>query len=197
MDKRRARGERTRSRVLRRAAELASVDGLDQLSLGRLASDLDLSKSGVAVAFGSKQELQLATVAAAQDVFLEQVVAPALRAAPGIERLRALVSAWLAYVRDRVFPGGCFLVAVLPEFDTRPGPVRDALRESRRAWLDLLTGEAARAQADRDLGGDLAAEDVAFEIAAVLAAANLARNIDDDETALDRADAIIRARLDR
>lgn len=175
-DGRRRRGAQTRARVARRAAELASVDGLESLSLGQLAADLGLSKSGVAAAFGSKQDLQLATVHAAREIFVEQVVRPALDRPPGVDRLRTLVDAWLGYVEAGVFPGGCFMASVLPEFDDRPGPVRDALRDAHRDWLGLLTTEVAVAQAAGDLP-DVPADEIAFEIDALLAAANLSRNL--------------------
>lgn len=175
-DGRRRRGEQTRARVARRAAEIASVEGLEGLSLGQLAADLELSKSGVAAAFGSKQDLQLATVAAARDIFVERVVTPALAAPAGLPRLRALVGAWLDYVESGAFPGGCFMASALPEFDARPGPVRDALRESHREWLGFLTTQVELAQAGGEVP-DIPADELAFEIDALLAAANLSRNL--------------------
>jgi AcrR family transcriptional regulator len=193
-DKRRERGDRTRERVARRAAEVASVEGLVNVSLNRLAADLGVSKSGVAAAYGTKEELQLATVAAAREVFISHVVAPALAHPAGTPRLRALVDAWLEYVGSGVFPGGCFMAAVVPEFDTRPGAVRDALLEARREWIGLLTQEVSVAQRDGELAG-LSPEDLAFEIDALLAACNLTRNLSDPTGGVERTRRILYARL--
>jgi AcrR family transcriptional regulator len=193
-DKRRERGDRTRERVARRAAEVASVEGLVNVSLNQLATDLGVSKSGVAAAFGSKEELQLATVAAAREVFIRHVVAPALARPSGAERVRALIEAWLTYVESGVFPGGCFMAAVVPEFDTRPGPVRDALVASRQEWVGLLTQEVAVAQRDGELLG-LPPEDLAFEIDALLSASNLTRNLADPTGGVERARRILHTRV--
>lgn len=195
MDGRRARGDRTRDRVVRRAAEIASIEGLESLSLGQLSTDLGLSKSGVAAAFGTKQELQLATVAAAREIFVEHVVVPALAEPEGLPRLRAAIDAWLRYVHDGVFPGGCFMVAVMPEFDSRSGPVRDALAAARDEWLTFLAEQVKLAR-DDGASISLVPEDAAFEIDAVLAAANLSRNLSDDASALERARTILHQRLD-
>lgn len=193
-DKRRERGDRTRERVARCAAEVASVEGLMNVSLNQLAKDLGVSKSGVAAAYGSKEELQLATVAAARKVFISHVVAPALARPAGAARVRALVDAWLEYVESGVFPGGCFMAAVMPEFDTRPGPVRDALIASRREWVGLLTQEIAIAQRDGELVG-LPPEELAFEIDALLSATNLTRNLSDPTGGVECARSILHSRL--
>lgn len=194
MDGRRARGDRSRHLIARRAAELASVVGLEAVSLGLLAKDLDVAKSSIATLYGTTRELQLAAVAAAVGIFVEQVIEPTAQVAPGSQRLGALVDAWLDYVRRAVFPGGCFLVATAPEFDSRPGPVRDALAQARRDWLGLLTAQVARAQEDGRLAG-LPPELVAFEVDAVLASACIAANLLDDPGALDGARRIISHRL--
>ncbi len=193
-DGRRARGARTRARVAQRAAELASLDGLSGLSFGQLAGDLDLSKSGVAALYGTKQKLQLAAIAAARDIFIQQVVGPTADRQPGLPKLRALVDAWLQYVARPVFPGGCFMVATAAEFDSHPGPVRDALAQLRREWLAVLAGEIEHAQAaghSRELPATL----LAFEIDALLAAANISANLLDDPGALTAVRDILRVRL--
>lgn len=194
VDGRRIRGDRTRRRVAQRAAELASVGGLSGLSLGQLAHDLQLSKSGVAALYGTKQELQLAAVAAAREIFVEHVVARTSDAPGGLPRLRALVEAWLRYVEEPVFPGGCFMVATATEFDSRPGLIRDTLAQSRRDWLGLLTQQVNHAQAEGQLT-QLPAPLLAFEIDALLAAANTASNLLDDPTALNTAREILHVRL--
>src|SRR6476661_4051000 len=123
--RRRSDGERSRTAILREAARLATVEGLDGLSLSRLADAVGMSKSGLFAHFGSKEELQLATVEAASAIFDELVIDPAEEAAPGLPRLRAYIDGFLEHVELSVFPGGCFFVSAMSELDTRPGPVRD------------------------------------------------------------------------
>src|SRR5271170_2654060 len=110
-------GARTRDTILRAAADLASVEGLDGLSIGRLATELAMSKSGLFAHFGSKEDLQLATIEEARQRYVQQVIAPALAAGTGITRLSALCEAFLSYIERRVFPGGCFFAAAVAEFD--------------------------------------------------------------------------------
>ncbi|MGW8376748.1 TetR family transcriptional regulator [Streptomyces sp. ODS28] len=172
LDGRVERGNRTRRLILERAARIASVEGLESLSLGRLATELELSKSGVFTLFGSKRELQLATVRAAAAVYREHVVRPALEEPPGLGRVWRLCAGWLEYSERRVFPGGCFFGSVTPEFDAREGEVHDALAAARRDWVGFVEdtlGEAAGAgalRAETDTG------QLAFEIVALLEAAN-------------------------
>src|SRR3954463_16396461 len=106
--RRRSDGERSRAAILRQAARLATVDGLDGLSLARLADAVDMSKSGLFAHFRSKEELQLATVDAASAIFEELVIEPAGAAAAGLPRLRAYTTGFVDHVEDGVFPGGCF-----------------------------------------------------------------------------------------
>src|SRR6266496_3907018 len=131
LDGRIERGAHTRHAILERAAAIASVEGLDRLSIGRLATELRASKSGVFAHFGSKEELQLATVQRAGEVFVAEVIAPALRAPGGLRRLWRLCDGWLDYSKRRVFPGGCFFVSVAAEFDARPGRVREDRKSTR------------------------------------------------------------------
>jgi AcrR family transcriptional regulator len=195
MDGRRQRGDRTRGAVAARAAALASVDGLSGMTLSQLAKALGLSKSSVQAAYATKEDVQLAAVAAATDIFVTAVVAPAQHRAEGLSRVWSLVDSWLDYVERRVFPGGCFMVATLSEFDSRPGPVRDALARARQAWLALLERQVAIAQAAGDVPSSPSPEMVAFEIDALLAAANVSRNLSDDTTPLTVARALIASRL--
>jgi AcrR family transcriptional regulator len=195
MDGRRQRGHRTRGAVAARAAALASVDGLSGMTLSQLAKALGLSKSSVQAAYATKKDVQLAAVAAATDIFVAAVVAPAQHRAEGLPRVWSLVDSWLDYVERRVFPGGCFMVATLSEFDSRPGPVRDALARARQAWLALLERQVAIAQAAGDVPSSPSAEMVAFEIDALLAAANVSRNLSDDTTPLTVARVLIASRL--
>src|ERR1700693_1094574 len=134
VDKRRERGDRTRQAIVSQASKLASAEGLEAVSLQRLASELGISKSGLFAHFGSKEELQLATVDEAARVFTDEVLRPGLKTPAGLGRVWALCNAFLSYLKRGVFPGGCFFEAAVSEFDSRPGPVRDAVVEKRGYW---------------------------------------------------------------
>jgi AcrR family transcriptional regulator len=166
------KGNETRRLVLGRAVAIASVEGLGGLSLGRLATELQLSKSGVFALFGSKEELQLATVRAAQRIYWDAVLEPVQGLPPGVGKLWALAETWLEYSRTRVFPGGCFFYAVGAEFDARPGRVRDALAESGRRWYQLVLDHLAAAQQAGQLRPDADLEQLAFELISYLELAN-------------------------
>src|ERR1700752_442562 len=133
----RPRGLRTRRAILRNAVNIASVEGLEGLTMGRLASVLRISKSGLFAHFGSKEDLQCAVVEEAREIFVERVVRPAYQF-QGLQRLRALCENWLAYGEHRVFPGGCFFSAASLEFDDRPGRVRDRIVELMKKWQASL-----------------------------------------------------------
>jgi AcrR family transcriptional regulator len=157
------KGERTRAAILERAVDLATVEGLEGLTIGRLAADLSMSKSGLFAHFGSKQELQLATVAAAADRFRVQVIEPSLDVPDGGPRLRAMAEHYFEYLET--FPGGCFWGATASEYDDRPGPVRDAIAATMDLWLAELERQATAAGvADPDR--------YAFELYAVVMGAN-------------------------
>lgn len=173
-DGRLLRGARTRQKIARHAADVASLEGLNGLSLGRLAADLGLSKSGIQALFGTKENLQAAAVDAAHDAFRAAVVEPALAVPHGAARLRTLTERWIAYAETPLFPGGCFWAANLPDFDSRPGPIRDALARHQREWRALLAAEL-RYAGTANLEPDLAA----FQIDAVLTAANIAMRLGD------------------
>ena len=125
--RRRSDGERSHGAILDEAARLATVEGIEGLSLARLADAVGMSKSGLFAHFKSKEELQLATVEAASSVFAEQVTEPAALASSGLDRLRLLTDGYLSYLEAETFPGGCFFASTLAEMDTQPGPVRDRL----------------------------------------------------------------------
>ncbi|MFJ2805729.1 TetR/AcrR family transcriptional regulator [Kitasatospora sp. NPDC087271] len=181
------RGEETRRAVLHRAVAIASVEGLGALSIGRLATDLGLSKSGVFAGFGSKEELQLATVRAARRIFADAVVAPVADTPPGLARARALCESWLAYSRARVFPGGCFFYEVTAEFDARPGAVRDALADCAREWRQVIADALAEARATGGLRPGTDLDDLAFALIALLETANSQAVLHDEDTPYQRA----------
>jgi AcrR family transcriptional regulator len=174
-DGRRVRGDANRARVLRLAADMASEEGLEGLTLSRLAQDLGISRSNVHALFGgSKQELQLATVAAARARFVEAVVQPVIGRPPGLERLRGLLDSWCDYIEEDVFVGGCFVLHGLFEFGRRPGPVRDALISAQQEWTALLRRHLQIAIDD----GELVVADpeqLMFELDAALVGANATR----------------------
>jgi AcrR family transcriptional regulator len=178
-DGRLLRGARSRQAVLGHAVDVASLDGLTALSIGRLAADVGVSKSGIQTLFGAKENLQVATVAAAAAAFHAAVVEPALAADRGVARMRALIGRWIDYVCIPLFAGGCFWAANLPEFDSRPGPVRDALTGQQQEWRNLLARELRSAAASGEIV-DLDADLAAFQLDAVLLAANTALRLGDD-----------------
>jgi len=193
----RADGLRTRRTILDAAARLATIEGLEGLSIGRLAEHIGMSKSGLYAHFGSKEELQLATIETAAEIFRDDVVLPTETVEAPLARLEALCEAFLSHLERRVFPGGCFFVSAAAEFDTHPGPVKEEVASFLRGWLATLEQLAASAQQDGDLD---AAEDpaqVAFELDAYLLMANMAYLLHNDPLTLQRARAAIRARLTR
>jgi len=172
VDGRLARGDATRRAILARATDVASIEGLEGLSIGRLAADLELSKSGVFALFGSKEELQLAAVRYAGDVFADNVARPTLEVEPGIGRLHALCENWLGYSERRIFPGGCFFFHAGAEFDARPGRVHDAVAEAGTAFSAFITHTAREAQDIGELRADVDVSLLAFELHALGRAAN-------------------------
>jgi AcrR family transcriptional regulator len=170
--KRRSDGERSRGAILREAAQLATVEGITGLSIGRLAEAVGMSKSGLFAHFGSKEELQLATVETANAVFAELVIAPAESAPTGLERLRRLADGYLRYVEAGTFAGGCFFASALAEVDMHPGPVRDVLVSFTEDWLGRLASAVRAAQEEGAIDSEEDAAQLAFEIEAALFLAN-------------------------
>ena len=191
----RSDGARSRQAILRAAANLATVDGLEGISIGNLASHIGMSKSGIYAHFGSKEELQLATVETAQEIFNAEVVEPTQATVDPLEQLRALCQGFLSYVERRVFPGGCFFASTTAEFDTRPGPVKDKIAEVQQGWNELLQQLIRDAQAAGSL--DVAQDplQLAFEIYAFLLWGNTAFVADNDAGHLTRARVAITNRL--
>lgn len=170
---RRSDGDRNRAAILREAARRATVEGLDGLSLSRLAEAVGISKSGLFGLFGSKEELQLATIDTARTIFEELVIEPADAATAGVPRLRAYVTGFLDHVEESVFPGGCFFISAMGELDTRPGPVRDQAMAFSHHWLTLLAEQVATAQAAGDLDPGADPQQVAFELHAFMVLGNM------------------------
>lgn len=195
LDGRVERGNRTRQSVLRRTVEIASVEGLEALTVGRIAAELELSKSGVFALFGSKQELQLATVREAARIFTERVLRPAGEAPAGVGRVWRLCELWLEYSRSRVFPGGCFFYGVMAEFDARTGPLHDAAVRAQRDWSARMERAIDEARGTGELRADTDVPQLAFELIALLETANALSVLHDEESAYRRARAGIVRRL--
>jgi AcrR family transcriptional regulator len=193
----RADGARSRQAILHAATELATVVGLDGLSIARLAERVGMSKSGLFAHFRSKEDLQMATIDAAAEMFHREVWQPGMAAPAGVRRVFSLCEAFFAYLERAVFPGGCFFVAAAAELDAKQGPVRDHLREVYSRLLETLAGVIREAQV---LGEIDRAEDVAqltFELDSLMLGANFAYVFFGDPAALDRARLAIRRRLAR
>ncbi len=191
----RTKGERTRAAILDEATRLATVDGLEGLSIGELAQATGMSKSGLYAHFGSKLDLQLATVEAARQTFVAEVLRPALNAPKGIERLLAACESFLSHVERRVFPGGCFFSAAAVDVGTRPGPVHDAILAQRLDWLALLERLADEATELGELEPNPDPPQLAFELQALLVAANTSFILQGDTAVFERALVAIRERL--
>jgi AcrR family transcriptional regulator len=193
----RADGERSRRAILEAAASLATVEGIDGLSIGRLAEHVGMSKSGLYAHFGSKQELQLATIDTAREIFAADVTVPALEADPGVSRVLALCDAFLLHLERGRFPGGCFFVSTAIELDAKEGPVVDYLREVSVEFVETLTAEVLQAQELGELPRDLDVPQLVFELDSFLIGANLAFVFFRNASALDRARAAVRGCVDR
>src|SRR5215216_4153714 len=194
---RKAQGERTRKAILEAAVHIASAEGLEGLTIGRLALELSMSKSGLFAHFGSKEDLQVATVEAARAIFIKEVIKPAFEAAQGLTRLWKLCDIWLSYVQAGVFRGGCFFAAAAAEFDSRPGPVRDRIAEIMKEWLSTLRDAIVEAQKAGQLKSDIDPTQLAFEVNSLELGANWAYQLYGDSKAFKRAREAIRERLSR
>ncbi len=192
---RRPRGLKTHHSILRKAVNLASLEGLEGLTIGKLASTLRISKSGLFAHFGSKEDLQCAVVDEARDIFVERVVLPASKL-HGVKRLRALCENWLSYGEDKVFPGGCFFSAASLEFDDRPGRVRDRIVELMKKWLGSLEHAARDAQDAGEIRKDVDVRQLAFEIQAFAMGANWSSRLFRERDAFRSAGRAILRRID-
>ncbi|GLH74686.1 TetR family transcriptional regulator [Geothrix limicola] len=189
------KGALTRQAILQEAMDLASVKGLEGLTIGSLAEATGLSKSGLFAHFGSKEELQLATIQAARGVFQEQVFVPALRAPRGLRRLCAVLAGWLDYAEREMFRGGCFFASVSVEFDSRPGPVKDLVAANMNVWRESLARLVAEAKEAGELSRGADPEQLAFEFGALALGANNAFQLHRDHRSFAMARRAIKERL--
>jgi AcrR family transcriptional regulator len=190
------KGERTRQAILTRAAELATQEGLEPLSIGRLAEATEMSKSGLFAHFGSKEELQLATVDHAASLFREEVIDPARAAPKGLARVWALCDHMVDYAERQVFPGGCFFACTSAEFNNRPGPVRDRIVEMVGIWLSYLEHAVEQAQQAGELDQSLSAREIAFQLDSFAQAANAQYQMFRNEQVFAEARRAVRERLE-
>ena len=192
---RKAQGEGTRKAILEAAVHIASAEGLEGLTIGRLATELSMSKSGLFAHFGSKEDLQVATVEAARTIFIREVIQPSFKGEHGLLDLWHLCDTWLSYVESGVFRGGCFFAAVAAEFDSRPGPVRDRIAEIMKEWLATLRRAVAAAQTAGELKSEVDPTQLAFEFNSLELGANWAFQLHGDKQAFAQARAAMLERL--
>jgi AcrR family transcriptional regulator len=196
VDKRKSgKSARTRDTILRTAVGVASVRGLEGLSIGTLADELGMSKSGLFAHFGSKEDLQLAAIETARQIFIDEVFRPVLQSERGLLRLWKLCDSWLSYAQRKVFPGGCFFTGASFEYDSRSGPIRDRIAAVMREWLCALTRAVEQAQAAGDLDAKVDGQQLAFEIQSLAMGAVWASQLLDDDQAFSKVKTIIRDRL--
>jgi AcrR family transcriptional regulator len=197
--KRRTRsdGERSHRAILDAAARLATLEGLEGVSIARVATEIGMSKSGLFSHFASKQDLQLATIDTAEAVYVAEVIEPAMQLPEGRQRLEQLCERYLSYVKRGVFPGGCFFASTAAELDTRGGPIRDRVRAVLAGWDKLLEANLRAARRDEDLAHDADIGQLIFEINALLHEANGHYLLFHDTAVLERAQTAIADRLAR
>ncbi|MCX5205845.1 TetR/AcrR family transcriptional regulator [Streptomyces sp. NBC_00237] len=182
-----AEAQATKGRILSRAAEIASEEGLDGITIGRLAEALEMSKSGVHKHFGTKESLQISTLDKAFVDFWHRVVEPALGEPPGLRRLRAVCANSVEYLETPLLPGGCLMTAALTEYDGRPGRVRDAVAEVWSRWQEQLRADLTAAVENAELPDGFDIDQALFEIIAAGLALNAAMQLRHDRAATNRA----------
>jgi AcrR family transcriptional regulator len=190
------KGERTREAILETAAALATQEGLASISIGRLAEASGMSKSGLFAHFGSKEELQIATVDHAAAMFVAEVIAPAREAPRGLPRVWALCDHMIDYAERQVFPGGCFFAATSFEFNNRPGPVRDRIAQMIASWLSYLEHAVEQAQEAGEIDPALSAREIAFELDSFAQACNAQYQLFREPHVFDEARRAVRNRLE-
>lgn len=166
------KGLQTRNQILNKSVDIASAEGLEGLTIGRLSKDLKMSKSGLFAHFGSKEDLQIETVRRARDVFIESIVTPANGEKPGLRKLLALLDNWIEYVSKSVFRGGCFFFAVSAEMDDRPGRVRDLIAHLTLSWLKVIEEQIAKAVELGEISPQTDVEFIAFRFHGYVQEAN-------------------------
>jgi len=193
----RSDGERSRRAILGVAARVATIHGLQHLSIAQLADEVGMSKSGLYAHFGSKEELQLATIDTAEEIYEQEVYAPARATPPGVDGLIAMLDIHLDHLRRRVFPGGCFFDAAASDLVSTTGPVRDRIVAFQDGWSALIRHHLVAARDQGELPADADLEQLAFDVTAAMALAHALLVFHGSEEALDRAARSVRLRLGR
>jgi AcrR family transcriptional regulator len=183
---------KTRAAIIDQAVQTASIEGLEGVTIGRLADDLGMSKAGVIGHFGDKVTLQRATFHQAQKIFTAEVWERAKDKPRGIPRLSAVCDAWIKHISNSPFPGGCFMCTVATEWDAREGDIHDEVRDSWRLWLRVLAREAQIARESGDLPADTDPDQVAFELNAIAMALNQSQQLFEDRRGPARARRAVR-----
>jgi AcrR family transcriptional regulator len=183
---------KTRAAIIDQAVQTASIEGLEGVTIGRLADDLGMSKAGVIGHFGDKVTLQRATFHQAQRIFTAEVWDRAQAKPRGLPRLSAVCDAWIKHITNSPFPGGCFMCTVATEWDAREGDIHDEVRDSWRLWLRVLAREAEIARAAGDLPADTDPDQVAFELNAIAMALNQSQQLFEDRRGPARARRAVR-----
>jgi len=172
---------------LAKTVDIASAEGLNGLTVGRVAKDLNMSKSGLFAHFGSKEELQLSTVEAAREVFVREIIEPTRDEENGLVKLCAMLEAWISYIEKSVFRGGCFFFAASAEMDDRPGRVRDYVAELTMDWVKALEKEAGLAVRLGELKSTCDVELLVFQLHGSVQEANWFYRLHNDKTAFEKA----------
>lgn len=181
------RGEKRRREILEASVDIASAEGLEGITIGRLAKDLEMSKSGLFAHFGSKEDLQIATIDIAREIFVEEIILPIIDMESGLNKLIAMLENWISYVERSVFRGGCFFFAVSAEMDDRPGKVRDFVAELTKAWVIALEDETKEAIDLGELKEDCDMKLLVFQLHGFVQEANWFYRLHGDRKAFERA----------
>jgi AcrR family transcriptional regulator len=184
--RRRSDGEQTHAAILDKAVRLVSIEGVNQITLGRLAHATGVSKSGVYAHFRSKERLQMEIIEAAAEIYEREVIHPGLQASEGLSRLLNLYDAFLSYVEREVFPGGCFFAGLISEFDAQTGPVHEAVVAGHREWEALVVSLVQEAQAQGEIDSDVDPTFLAFQLDAVKDHANFLYTLYRDPEIIER-----------
>lgn len=179
--------QQTRHLIVSAGVDIASTEGLEAITLGRLADELVMSKSGVIGHFGNKLDLQLAVLNEAVRIYRREVIVPAAHSAPGLPRLQTLVDAWISHLERRVFPGGCFFTQVTTDYDGRPGPLQDVVRRLTDDWRSYLAEQINAAITAAEFRTDTDPDQVIFEATGLMLSLNHGMQLDLDPKALQHA----------
>jgi len=191
-----AKGEKTKNKILKKAASLASVCGLEDMSIGELARATGLSKSGLFAHFNSKENLQTQVVQWVARMFTDQVMRPAFSEPRGIPRIRAIFENWKEWIEGDALPGGCVMIACSTEFDDKPGAVRDEIVKMMNELLQSLTRSARIAIEEGHFKADADPRQFAFEFESLLHGFHLLQRLLRDPDARQRSDMALERLLD-